>query len=301
MKKCPICHRAYNDPTLNFCLEDGATLVAQTGGFGQTQPQNLATAPQMRGRKQSNPLLWVLGILGGVVVLGAIGVVGLIALIAASGNNNGKRIANGAGNSNGRIYAANSKTSTNNSTSAKNGENIDFTRWGERKTQMGETKLVGDEFQVNANKNGYYYVVIASSKFEDRYLTNNAIAKVTTHSVTGVSPSLGYGLIVNSDTDPLKSDYAFLIRSDNQTYRIVRHEEDKEETVVGWTSASQIRTGTQTNQLEVRSNNDKLSFYINGQMATTITDKSGAEQGIVGLYTSDTPPIGFSDLQIIEN
>jgi hypothetical protein len=82
---------------------------------------------------------------------------------------------------------------------------------------------------------------------------------------------------------------------------VVRHQDSKEETVVGWTYAPQIRTGTQTNQLEVRSVGSKLTFYINGQQAATVTDKSDAEQGIVGLYTSDTAPIGFSDLQVFKN
>ncbi|MEP6923946.1 MAG: hypothetical protein ABI954_05755 [Pyrinomonadaceae bacterium] len=300
MKKCPVCNRAYNDPTLNFCLEDGATLIVQTGGFGQTQPQNFVTASQMQGRKKSNPLVWIVGVLGVLIVIGGIGAVSLIALIAAGGNNgnNGKRTIN----SNGGGYGTNFKVSNDASNSSlQKGENIDFTRWGERKTAMGETKLAGDEFQVSALKNGYYYVVIASSKFEDKYLTNDATVKVTTHSVTGNSPSLGYGIIVNSDVDPLKSDYAFLIRSDNQTFRIVRHQSNEEETVTKWTFAPQIRTGTQTNQLEVRSADTKLAFYINGQLATSVTDENGSDQGIVGLYTSDTAPIGFSNLQVIKN
>src|SRR5438128_10278734 len=28
MKQCPACRRTYDDETLNFCLEDGATLLA---------------------------------------------------------------------------------------------------------------------------------------------------------------------------------------------------------------------------------------------------------------------------------
>ncbi len=303
MKKCPVCNRTYNDPSLNFCLDDGATLVAQTGSFGQ-QPQSFSPLPQMPGQKKRSPLLWILGILGGVGILGLIGFVGLIALLAYAGgntNNNGKRLANMSNGSNGGSYPVNLRVSNSNNSSPRDAGNIDFARWGERKTAMGETKLIGDEFQVSAARSGYYYVVIASSKFDDKYLTNDATAKVTTHSVTGISPSLGYGLIVNSDVDPLKSDYAFVIRSDNQTFRVVRHQNNKEEAVVNWTPASQIRAGTQTNQLEVRSVEDKLTFYINGQLATSVTDKSGNDQGIVGLYTSDTAPVGFSALQITQN
>ena len=305
MRKCPICNRLYNDPSLNFCLEDGATLVAQTGNFGQ-QPQNFGQLPQFSPPpKKSSPLVWIAGVLVGVAVIGVVGIISLAALLAsASGgnnnNNNGKRPANTVVNSNGNIYPVNSK-SNNSNPSAKDPGNIDFSRWGERKTAMGETKLVGDEFQIAAARNNYYYVVVAASKFEDKYLTNDAIAKVTTHSVTGVSPALGYGLVVNSDVDPLKSDYAFVIRSDNQTFRVVRHRDNEEETVTNWTPAAQIRTGTQTNQLEVRSQGDKLTFYINGQLAAGVTDQSDNDEGLVGLYTSDTAPIGFSALQIIKN
>lgn len=303
MKKCPICHRSFSDPTLNFCLDDGATLIAQTGNFGQAG-QNPAPFEHFGQPKKSKQWIWILGVLGVIVLIGAGSIIGLIAFIAASGNsNNGKRPVNKSNSTNGGSSPANSKTPNNggNNSIVKNSENVDFTRWGERKTAAGETKLVGDEFQVNAHKNGFYYVVIASNKFDDKYLTNNSVTKVTTHSVTGNSPTLGYGLIINSDVDPLKSDYAFLIRSDNQTYRVVSHEDDQEGSVVNWTYAPQIRTGTQTNQLEVRSVGTKLSFYINGQLATTVTDESGSDQGIVGLYTSDSYPIGFSDLQIIKN
>lgn len=303
MKKCPVCNRTYNDPTLNFCLEDGANLIAQTGNFGQLPSPGFASLPpQFKLKKKRNPVFWVLGILGAVAVIAIAGFIGLIALLAASaGNsNNSKRVANNIINSNNiSNNPSNLKTSNNNvNLSSKEGETIDFSRWGERKTTMGETKLVGDEFQVSAAKNNFYYVLVASNKFEDKYLTNNAISKVTTHSVTGASPSLGYGLIVNSDVEPLKSDYAFLIRSDNQTFRVVRHQDKEEETIKNWSTAPQIRTGTQTNQLEVRSNDDKLSFYINGQLAVSVTDENDTDEGLVGLYTSDTAPIGFSDLQI---
>ena len=302
MKKCPICNRLYNDPSLSFCLEDGATLIAQTGNFGQQSP-GFAPLQQAPPRKKGRPLLWVAGILGGVFVLGIVGIIGLIAIVASLGNNsnNARRPINVGNSLTNSVSPVNSKVSNSSNPLAKDTGNIDFSRWGERKTAMGETKLVGDEFQVSAARNGYYYVVISSSKFDDKYLTNDATAKVTAHSVSGVSPTLGYGLIVNSDVDPLKSDYAFVIRSDNQTFRVVRHQDNEEEAVTNWTPAAQIRTGTQTNQLEVRSQGDKLTFYINGQVATSVTDKNNTDEGIVGIYTSDTAPIGFSALQIIKN
>ena len=158
MKKCPVCKSFYNDPTLNFCPEDGATLVAQTGRVGQ--PPGFAPLPQIPSRKKRNPLLWILGITGGIAFIGIVGIAGLIAFLAhsVSNNNNGKRLANTVINSNGGIYPVNSKTSNSSSgnSSSKDTGNIDFARWGERKTAMGQTKLVGDEFQLSAAQSGYY-------------------------------------------------------------------------------------------------------------------------------------------------
>jgi hypothetical protein len=97
----------------------------------------------------------------------------------------------------------------------------------------------------------------------------------------------------------LLEDYAFVIRTtDNPEFCVYLHREGKETTLVTWTSASQIRTGSATNQLEVRTTDTQLTFYINGQYATSVADPAGYKGGITGFYTSDTAPVAFDDLEI---
>jgi TolB-like protein len=50
MKRCPQCNRTYNDETLNFCLEDGASLVSGAATEGSTvvlSPDQLSNAPTL--------------------------------------------------------------------------------------------------------------------------------------------------------------------------------------------------------------------------------------------------------------
>lgn len=300
MRRCPVCNRTYNDQSLNFCEEDGATLAEfksfnEPSGFGQ-QPQGFAAIrPVTASPKKSNALLWVLGIFVALIIVGLAGFIGLVALIAAYGDNTNNNSTGVVINSNkGDIFG---KTST-----SGKAYKVDFKRWNEFKESYGEASLVGDEYQMACKFNNYFYVRLSSSKYDNNLMTNNATTKVTVRSVTGTSPTLGYGLVINSDTQPLKSDYAFVIfNGTNPQFRVVRHVDKKETIVKPWTAASQIRTGTQTNQLEVRTSGKTMSFYINGQLATTITDESGSDQGIAGIYTSDTQAIGFSNLEVIKN
>jgi hypothetical protein len=300
MKVCPVCNRTYNDLSQNFCEEDGATLIAVSSGFGQ--PAGFGAPPQTFGamppvvlpKKQKSALPWVLGVFAALIIVGLLGFVGLMALVAANMDN--KNSANTGSSNKGSVYEPKSNKSSAGTFK------VDFTRWREFKQSDGEAKIIGDEYQLNCTIQNYFYVVVSSSKYDDNLLTNNATARVTVRSVTGDSPSLGYGIVVNSDVKPIVSGYAFLIYTgDNPKYRVVRHVDKKEIVVKEWTAASQIRTGTQTNQLEVRTKGKTMSFYINGQLATTVTDESGSDQGIVGIYTSDTKPVGFSNLEVIQN
>jgi hypothetical protein len=97
MKRCPKCHRAYEDETLRFCLEDGsplfdardsdapATEILPARGMptlkqtGPTVPsyQGVSTpTPEIREARSSNPVLTV----------GVIAIVGLLfALVAIAG------------------------------------------------------------------------------------------------------------------------------------------------------------------------------------------------------------------------
>ncbi|MFN2532662.1 MAG: hypothetical protein ABR555_15325, partial [Pyrinomonadaceae bacterium] len=134
MKRCPNCNRTYTDESLNFCLEDGTSLVNDATPVGdlnatvrytptrdtseppateiyrpespppsltQTQPvpppppQQWTPTPQPR--KKSNAIWWILG---GLAAVGVIGV-GLIVMIIAiasisstSNSNNSNETAN---------------------------------------------------------------------------------------------------------------------------------------------------------------------------------------------------------------
>ena len=55
---------------------------------------------------------------------------------------------------------------------------------------------------------------------------------------------------------------------------------------------------TDPNQLEVRIKGSELSFYVNGQYLTKITDSENYKRGRVGLYTSDLAEVAFDDLTI---
>lgn len=326
MRKCPVCNRTYTDESLNFCLEDGATLVADTtpSNFGSpsgfnTQPPNTAqswqpTVPQNfvnpAPRKKSSPVLWILGILGVLAVVVGVGFFGLLVLIGLAVDNQNEnnsnasniRSANTNGSSANRASTngSNSKIQINNTTKTAKLDD-DFTNWGKLDSEFGKADVTGGEYQVNSKKDNFYYVVVADSKVTDKFATNNATTRVTARSVSGASPSLGYGLVVHSDPTPLKNDYAFVIRTGTTpAFRVIRHINNNETDLVKWTSASQIRTGTQSNELEVRSDGKQLQFYINGQYAASVTDSSPGK-GIVGIYMSDTKPVAFTDLKIIDN
>jgi hypothetical protein len=324
MKRCPVCNRTYTDETQNFCLEDGATLVASgsgTSGLGSMpqsgqswQPQIPTAAPP---RKKSKAWLWILGTLAVVGILCFVGLFGLLALIGSlandNNNNNNNRFnrntnynANRSSNlsPNGN-RAANTNSGLNpnsNLSSSPGGLKYSKMDWSKLDSEVGRGEYIGGEYQIKSKKADNYYVIIVDQAVKDEYVTKNAITKIKARSISGESPFLGYGLIVHSAPVGLKSDYAFLIRTDDDepAYRVVKHENRNETELVEWTPAPQIKTGTQSNELEVRSDGKTLEFYINGQFATSIADKI-ATPGIVGLYTSGTPVIAFSDLKIYDN
>ncbi|HEX8399218.1 MAG TPA: hypothetical protein VF644_17400 [Pyrinomonadaceae bacterium] len=325
MKRCPVCNRTYTDETQNFCLEDGATLVASAAsGFGSMPQQNQPSQswqPQIQNvvppRKKSKAWLWILGILGVVGVLGVVGLFGLLALIgslADNNNNNNNRINYNSNINSNRGSNSNVNSNANRPVNSNSGLNLNSNSsttlgrlkystmdWGKLDSAFGHGEYIGGEYQVNCKKADSYYVIIVGTTVKDEYVTKNAITKITARSISGASPYLGYGLLIHSDTVALKSDYAFVIRTDKDpAYRIAKHDNRTETDIVKWTSAPQIRTGTQPNELEVRSNGKTLEFYINGQFVTSITDNI-TNLGIVGLYTSGTPVVAFSDLKIYEN
>jgi hypothetical protein len=48
----------------------------------------------------------------------------------------------------------------------------------------------------------------------------------------------------------------------------------------------------------VRIKGDQLSYYVNGQYVTSITDSAGYGDGRVGFFASNENPVAFDDLEI---
>jgi hypothetical protein len=336
MKKCPSCSRTYTDDTLSFCLDDGtplqSTAIAQPPGFDpnatlqynairETTPQPAApfhvmgpppssppftptpswapSPPSGAGRgypqpKKSKAMFWIVGGIAALVVVGVGAVILIVALASLGSNTNNS---NTAANTN----SGNSSNRNSEGSSSKNyviRDDFSSKQWWTGSTNVGKADYVNGEYQISAAAYENYMVVYAPQKTE--YMTEDITARVTTRSVTGASPSLGYGIAAHGEMKNNNlEDYAFLIRTDESpAFRVAVHQSGNENNLVNWTRSSLIRTGSTPNQLEVRVKGDQLSFYINGQFATSITDSSGYKRGYVGLYTSDTAPVAFDDLEL---
>lgn len=324
MKICPKCNKIYADERLNFCLDDG-TVLTQAGGdslpetvmmsnppptqpnspFQQTNPNTPfisetptqqrwgnQPAPQMQTPKKSRSWLWVLGILGGVILLCGGGLVGLVALSSFGETDD----------TNNDIIASNKKD--NNSTASDpqpdintdSGDTIDLSKWNVKSSAYGNVDFKNGEFVMSSKKRGFYYVLVAKN-----YVTEDATTKLTVRNVDEKDTRLGFGLVFHSADTPLVRDYAFLIDSEKKRYRIVSHSPGKEKSIVGWKNSSVIKNGSQKNVLEVRDKDGKMSFYINGQFVTSEKNEDDSKDGIPGLYSGDAVPIAFSDFIVTEN
>lgn len=304
MKICPTCRKTYGDDNLNFCLEDGSALAYPRSD----QPETLILNPQRQTdprapaptqpawtnppqyathpKKSSKTWLWVIGIFGLVVLLCG-GGFGLLLLKAVSDAN---RV-----NSTNRINLPGSgATPAASPFKPTSFETIDLSEWVKDFSIWGTTEFVGDELLMASKKKDFYYVLVAS----EEYKTDRATTHVTVRNVDDAPSRLGYGLIFNSDPTPLTKDYAFLIDTKRQKYRVAKHEPTKESTIVNWTSSSAIREGAQENTLEVRDNGDTIDLYINGQPATSIKNTLAPKGGVPGLYSGDAIRIGFKKMEI---
>lgn len=319
MKICPTCNQTYSDQSLNFCLADGAVLnvvnddnMSQPTVFmGQTpitnqnpnivnptvanptfvQSNTQPNAQNNRGLsqhvpprpvKKSKTWIWVLGILGVFLIVGGIGFIGLVALVATN--------------------IEDPEQPTNNQTNptpeVKFGSILkdDFSKWISETNSFGTTEYSNGEYIMSAKQSGFFYVLITGNK---TFKSSNATTKVTVRNVNGKETRLGYGLLIHSDPNtPLVKDFGFLIDSSKQSYRIVQHITSKETTLVNWTRFPAIRSGTQTNEIEIKDQNGKMSLYINGQFAVSIDDTTNYKDGIIGIYSGDGIPAAFSNLQI---
>jgi hypothetical protein len=318
MKICPKCGKTYSDPSLNFCLEDGSVLnpSGQTGGSfvppetvminqprptsqnppfqGQTANQSWnAPVPAPPAKKGSKAWLWVVGILGAVVVLCGGGLGGLI-LLGSMAEDEPKWNAN-FGENTAYNTASNTNTASNKTTDTRtNITEIDLAAWVRDNSQYGTTVYRGGEFFMSAKKSNFYYVLVAPAT----YKSSDATTKVRLRNAEGGDNSLGYGLIVNSNPVPLIKDYAFLINTKTLKYRVVIHSPGKEQTVVNWKSSPAIKGGDQENVLEVRDEDGKFHFFINGELVETLSSSDSYKNGVPGLYVGGTSPIAFSKLEI---
>jgi len=150
-----------------------------------------------------------------------------------------------------------------------------------------------------SSKEKTFVVMYAPS---DDYNTENATVKVTARSVDGTVPSAGFGLMVHGAQSKNKhlEDYALLIypRAEDPEYEVIMHKDGNQSSLVSKTKSSAIRSGTSPNQLEIRIKGSELSFYINGQYLTRVTDSENYKRGRAGLYTSDSTEVAFDDLEI---
>ena len=193
MKRCPVCNRTYTDETQNFCLEDGATLVASnTGasGFGSMPSQSQTWQPQIptvaQPRKKSKAWIWILGILGVVAVLGFVGLFGLLAFIGslADNNNNDNRTNRSTNNNTNRSSNSNVNSTANRPSNSNSGLNLvsnsstnpgrlkySEMNWGKLDSAFGHGEYIGSEYHVNSKKSDNYYVIIVDQVVKDEYVT----------------------------------------------------------------------------------------------------------------------------------
>ena len=312
MKICPKCQKTYSDENLNFCLNDGTLLTQMSKpedalpatvfinqprptdpneNFGrQTAVQNdwnnQNQFSMQQPKKKSKTWIWVLGILGGLVLLCGGGLVGFIALVANMDESN----------SNVTTYE-NRKISVSPSAAPvdrTNVNDIDLSVFDKKFPEYGTLEYKDNELIMSSKRKGTYFVLVPTRN----YKTENAAARITVRNVDEEDSRLGFGLVFHSANQPLKQDYAFLIDSEGKKYRIVRHDNQKEIDEIEWTKSSAIKDGTQENVLEVRDTNGNMEFFINGESVTILKNTDGYKGGVAGFYAGDAIPVAFSRLEV---
>jgi hypothetical protein len=320
MKICPKCQQTYTDENLNFCLNDGGVLTQMGASGGDALPETVFVSPprptnpneafgnqpqvnnqpqpawnnpqqQQAGQfsmqpkaKSSKTWLWVVGILGVLVLLCGGGLLGLM-FYSASGD---------------KPYNANYSTSpTVAPTVASNVMKYDMSLWKPDVGEFATTSYADNKFTIEVTKANYYYVMVTQpSASKAEHETQDAITKLTVSNRLSKPSKYGFGLVVHSDTTPLTQDYAFVIDSENKKYKILHHSFKTEKVLTNWTSSSAIKSGSADNVLEVRDEGDKMQFYINGVFVKSVDDEDDNTGGIAGIYSSESTPIDFSNLQI---
>ncbi|HKP67898.1 MAG TPA: hypothetical protein VJV05_01365 [Pyrinomonadaceae bacterium] len=315
MKICPTCRKTYDDDALNFCLDDGSLLniafddsAAPTIAMHQPQPTipsqgrpsmqpgwgPPSTAPHSMQppKKKSRGWLWAIGILGLVVLLCGGGVAGFFVYVASVADDK-PRVAS---NSNDWHSNTPGNSSTNSSVDPSRVQSIALDEWAKQTSSWGTNEFKDGELYMATREKGNYFVIVAPEKFK----TEKVTTRVTVRNADNVDSGLGYGLVIHSDSTPLQNDYAFLIDSKRKRYRVVKHDPENEIAVVPWTTSKLIKDGTSDNVIEARDKSGKIELYLNGELATSFTNKGGPTGGVPGLYTGDGAKIAFKKLEIIK-
>lgn len=308
MKICPKCQKSYSDDSLNFCLDDGTVLTQTSAGFkeppetvlinqarptsgNQPQPNDWTAKPSYPVHPSGNSKNWLViaGIFGGLILLCGGGFIGLIAFVS-------KLEDEPRANTNFAVNFDNTNKTGENSASddRKTLTKIDLSNWNKDYSEYGNTDFRNGVLVMSSKKDNFYYVLVASAVHK----TENSTTKLSVRNIANGTNSLGYGLIIHSNPVPLQQDYAFLIDSKTQRYRIVTHKPQKEENVVSWTKSTSIKQGTLENVLEVRDENGLMSFYINGDFITSLRNSEGFKEGVAGIYVGGASPVGFSNFEI---
>jgi len=258
--------------------------------------------PQTGARKKSNAVWWILG---GVAVLGIIGIgfVIMILALASMGTDSGENT--NKVNINNRVVNRNANTNVNSANLSNTNPTLpasltdDFSvkTWPAGNYKFGDVWYADDEYHMRSKEKTFLVMYAPSND----YNTENATVRVTARSVDGTATTSGYALIVEgkkTENNELE-DYTLLIYTGEEPqFEIVVHKAGNQTTLVPWTKSSVIRSGTSPNQLEVRAEGTDLSFYINGQYVTRITDTENFKRGVAGFYTSDATEVAFDDLEI---
>ena len=314
MKVCPTCRRTYDDDGLNFCLEDGSVLTlsadesaAPTIAMHQPGPTNPSSGSSMpagwnppdppartpvQPRKSSKTWLWVLGIFAVLILMCGGGATVLFLATRNSDNTSPPRTTANTTRSNSVTRPSPSESPAQ----AENVQPVDLSEWVKEPSVWVDTEFQNDEFLMTSKQEGYYYVLVAKEEIE----TASATTRVTVRNVTDGDVGLGFGLIFHSAMTPLEKGYALLIDSKKKRYRVVRHENEEEQTVRSWTNSDLIRDGSAENLLEARDKGDKIDLYINGQLIMSVPNKKGPTGGVPGLYAGDGAKIGFKKLEVVK-
>lgn len=233
-----------------------------------------------------------------IIGVGAVIMIIALASMGSNSNANTNRANTNVRNTNRNVNTNVNSPNANESLPASFEDDFSEQKWGTGNYEFGELWYANDEYHMRS-KDGKFLVMYAPSS---DYKTGNATVRVTTRSVDGTAPASGFGLIVHGERSKDKQqleDYAFLIfNGPEQKYEIVKHKGGKETEIVRWTNSDVIRTGTNSNQLEVRARGNDLTFYINGQYVDRIKDSENFKGGLAGFYTSGTSEVTFDDLEI---